>query len=96
MLGSLTVPVFHSCFPTKFAPVGDGGRSAGPVHYGRCRIDRRLAVRQCPAAAWVLGASLCVLGWVLPAAAAAPKNVLILSEGPVLPYGVVLRETLSS
>ena len=30
----------------------------------------------------------------MPAAAAAPKNVLILSEGPVLPYGVVLRETL--
>jgi signal transduction histidine kinase len=31
---------------------------------------------------------------VVPAAAAAPKNVLILSEGPVLPYGIVLRETL--
>ena len=28
--------------------------------------------------------------------AAAPKSVLILSEGPVLPYGVVLRETLTA
>ncbi len=30
----------------------------------------------------------------MPSAAAAPKNVLILSEGPVLPHGAVLRETL--
>ncbi len=36
---------------------------------------------------------LCLLG-VVPFAAAAPKNVLILSEGPALPYGAVLRETL--
>jgi signal transduction histidine kinase/ABC-type uncharacterized transport system substrate-binding protein len=29
---------------------------------------------------------------VVPSAVAAPKNVLILSEGPLLPYGAVLRE----
>ena len=44
--------------------------------------------------AWVLGVSLCVLGGGVPSEAAAPKNVLILSEGPVLPHGAVLRETL--
>ncbi len=94
MLVSGLVPLFHSYFLTSLLPVGDGGRSVGPVHSGRCRIDQRLAVRRCPAAAWGLAIGLCVLGGVVPAEPAAPKNVLILSEGPVLPHGVVLGETL--
>ncbi len=52
------------------------------------------AVRRRRLVAWLLFAGLCLLGAVPSASAAAPKNVLILSEGPVLPYAVVLRETL--
>jgi signal transduction histidine kinase len=48
---------------------------------------RRLSAR-------LLAAGLWLLALAAPAAAATPKSVLILSEGPVLPYGLVLREQL--
>ena len=48
--------------------------------------------RQCRRiGARVLAVGFCLVASVAPAAAA-PKAVLILSEGPVMPYGVVVRE----
>ena len=52
-----------------------------------------IAARRSRLAPLFLLAGLCLFLSV-PSAAAAPKNVLILSEGPVLPYGAVLRATI--
>jgi signal transduction histidine kinase len=50
--------------------------------------------RQCGLVSCLLATALCLLGAVVPAAAAAPKSVLLLAEGPLLPYGALLREDL--
>ena len=52
-----------------------------------------IAVHRSGVAPRLLAAGLCLFLSV-PSATAAPKNVLILSEGPVLPYGAVLRATI--
>ncbi len=44
--------------------------------------------------AGLLAAGVCLVGGIVLSAAATTKSVLILAEGPVLPYGAVLRETL--
>ena len=63
-------------------------RRSIPVSNDRVTIG----AHRCTAVALFLGTGLCLLGGVVPSAVAAPKNVLILSEGPLLPYGAVLRE----
>ena len=50
-------------------------------------------VRRCPLVVWLL-AGVCLVGGVARPAAAAPKNVLILSEGPVMPRAADLRATV--
>ena len=40
--------------------------------------------------AWLLVTGVCLVGAMVPSATAAPKSVLILSEGPVLPYSLQL------
>ena len=50
--------------------------------------------RQCRLVGWFIAAILCLLGGAVPSAAAAPKSVLLLAEGPLLPYGALLRENL--
>jgi signal transduction histidine kinase len=52
------------------------------------------AVRQWGLVSWFFAGALCLLGGVVPSAAAAPKSVLVLAEGPLLPYGALLRENL--
>lgn len=47
-----------------------------------------------PALAWLVATGLCLVGGV--PCAAAGKNVLILSEGPGLPYALVLRASLTA
>ena len=44
--------------------------------------------------AWLLVTGFCLLGAMVPSATAAPKSVLILSEGPVLPYGLLLIDNI--
>ena len=53
-------------------------------------------VRRCVWTLWLLAAALCLVGPVVPSAAAAPKNVFILSEGPGLPNAVVVRERIAA
>ena len=48
----------------------------------------------CGLVSWFLAAALCLLGGAVPSAAAAPKSVLLLAEGPLMPYGALLRESL--
>ena len=50
--------------------------------------------RQCGLVSWFFAAALCLFGGAVPSAAAAPKSVLLLAEGPLLPYGALLRENL--
>ena len=45
-------------------------------------------------AAWLLMAAVSLLGAAWPCSAGGPKRVLILAEGPILPYGLVLRDSL--
>ena len=51
---------------------------------------------QCGLVSWFLAAALCLSGGAVPSAADAPKSVLVLAEGPRLPYGGLLRDTLLS
>ena len=53
-------------------------------------------MRRCVWTVWLLAAGLCLVGPVVPSAAAAPKNVLILSEGPGLPNAVVVRDRIAA
>ena len=43
---------------------------------------------------WLLVTAFCLLGAMVPPAVAAPKSVLVLSEGPVLPYGLRLIDNI--
>ena len=52
-----------------------------------------MAVTRGSLRAWFLAAGVCLVGGVVPSAAATPKRVLILAEGP-LPYSAVLRRNL--
>src|SRR5688572_9616848 len=101
----LAFPPFllHSSRSTSTSPVPR--RLAGaPLHcrlVARCKIglpqrNARLvmAARRYHGAAWLLTAAVSLFGAVWPCAAAGPKRVLILSEGPILPYGLVLQDNL--
>ena len=52
------------------------GRPAAPA----------IAMRGSRFTVWLLVTGFCLLGAMVPPATAAPKSVLVLSEGPVLPY----------
>ena len=49
-----------------------------------------------PLVAYLVASYLLLLGVAPPAAAQPPKRVLLLSEGPVLPYGLALRDNIAA
>ena len=60
------------------------GRPAAPA----------IAMRVSRFTVWLLVTGFCLLGAMVPPATAAPKSVLVLSEGPVLPYGLLLIDNI--